>query len=83
VKVLPRACMSKIVEIFNMLDEGRKGYLSVEDLKRRLNVGYSEKEVEEHFRAIDGGRGRLEVGEFVRLFLPEDFVIDPREEEEY
>jgi len=40
---LPYSTLTRIDEIFNSIDRGKKGFLVMEDLKKAYNTGFSIK----------------------------------------
>ena len=52
-KILPKSNLIRLRELFNSLDGDKKGYLAVDDLKKKFTNGFTTKEIEELFRDND------------------------------
>eukprot|EP01016_Furgasonia_blochmanni_P035255 TRINITY_DN3885_c0_g1_i4.p1 TRINITY_DN3885_c0_g1~~TRINITY_DN3885_c0_g1_i4.p1 ORF type:complete len:195 (-),score=12.05 TRINITY_DN3885_c0_g1_i4:159-743(-) len=77
-KQVPPEGIKKLRSLFRMVDEGGKGYVTVDDLKKVFRYGSTPKEVEDIFNACDKDKDqKLKFVEFVDVILPPSFRIDP------
>ncbi|CAK64368.1 unnamed protein product (macronuclear) [Paramecium tetraurelia] len=82
-RVLPKSSMIRIKQIYDLIDQDNKGYISLEDLKKTFTYGFTGKEVEDLFRLHDLDKdGKLGMEDFIRIILPPDYVIEDEAEEQ-
>ncbi|CAD8137271.1 unnamed protein product [Paramecium octaurelia] len=81
-RILPKQSMIRVKQLFNLIDQDGKGYISIEDMKKTFTYGFTEKEVENLFQQHDNDKdGRLSMDDLVRIILPPDYEIEEETED--
>lgn len=76
---VPKEGVKKLKYMFDLYDDEKKGYISLDNLKTHLGSIYSNQELEENFKELDKDQdGKLNLKEFIDMILPVDFYIDPK-----
>ncbi|EGR32152.1 hypothetical protein IMG5_094380 [Ichthyophthirius multifiliis] len=80
-RVLPRAALKRVQEVFELLDVEKKGYITPENFKAQYKYGYTQKEIEEIFEKHNKEKdGKLSMDDFIKMILPLDYTIGEEEE---
>lgn len=73
-QIVPHSFYSRLITIFERLDTGSKGYLTVDDLAKCLSFGYTYGQIEKIIKTHDSiGNGCLQFLDFIRVILPSNY----------
>ena len=76
-KILPSSTLIRIKEIYNNLDEERKGFVTIDNIRHKFTYGFTHKDIEKLFDMYDTNKDVvLEVPDFAKMILPPDYTIE-------